>query len=835
MRLDADPWTALPESDYRANVPTPEEYFGNGFRAGKRPLAYHELVSYLDELARRSPRVTPFSYATSYGGRVLRCYIFTSPANHRRLERIREARAAWCDPNNSVASPPDPPLAVYLAFSVHGNEASGANAAPLVAYYLAAARSPRVSQLLDRCVVLLDPCLNPDGYDRFVQWVNAASGRLPSSDPYAREHREPWPTGRTNYYWFDLNRDWLPAQHPETRGRLRLLAQWKPNALFDFHEMGTPSTFFLQPGVPSRTNPLIPQENVLLTEKISYGVSRQLDMHGVLHFTREQFDDFYPGKGSTYVDFTGGIGILFEQGTTRGAVRRTELGEMTFGYTVRNQVAAAVGALDSVIQHETALVQYQRQFYCEGMASGKRSPARAYIASAPGDPARAAAFEELLELHGINYQKLSNTVIVNERQFSLEDSILIPTEQPNFRLLQAMLEERTEFEDDVFYDVSAWNPFHAFGLEVYPLTNEVVTGEPKSVEDAATPAVDPGERHDWDEVRYVVIDWRSYFGPKVLWKLLENGVITLVARNSFSVQQGDSVQVWPPGTLILPLQLVDGSLDKVPEVLAEARQDHVKWQALRSARVVEGPDFGSSRYVALQKPRVALLAGTSIEASPAGELWYLLDYRMGIPVTVVDPVDADSVHWSVYSVVAMPPGDYGRLSPQARERLSRWVEQGGTLVSMGRAALILPGGSWAENELFIPPSEAGPPAGGQPAARRFGSGDRIPGTILTVNGVADHPLLYGLRLPMKVMRTDELLLRGGDLADTPLVYSGTPLVSGYLPEAYQRALPNTAAARVVRRGRGVIVVLMDSVAFRGYWYGTDRLFLNAVFFGQLMR
>ncbi len=834
-RLDANPWSALPEASFQPRIPRPEQFFGNEFHVGRRPLYHHELVSYLDTLDRLSRRVSSVEYARSYGGRPLKCYIITSPRHQQHLESIVITRQKWCDPFVTSAEVPTPPLAVYLAFSVHGNEASGANAAPVVAYYLAAAQSAEVRRLLDQCVVLLDPCLNPDGYERFVHWVGAFSGRYPSSDPLAKEHREPWPGGRTNYYWFDLNRDWLPAQHPETQGRLALIRRWKPNTLFDFHEMSNPATFFLQPGVPSRKNPLIPDENVALTEAMAGTITQQFDRHGVLYFTREKFDDFYPGKGSTYMDFLGAVGILFEQGSTRGAMRRTNLGEMTFGFTVRNQVLAAVGALQAVCEHGEHLAQFQRSFYRNALEAAKAQPARGFLVSSPGDPGRLQAFARLLDQHGISYWYLTRQVTVGDEQFLPHDSILIPAEQKEFRLWQALIQETREFNDSVFYDISAWNVLNAFGLTVKPLSELPSDSLLSRHESLSTENTTAGALIDWQTARYVVVDWRSYYAPKILWQVLEKDIPTLVARRAFVLAAEAAQETWPAGTLVVPVRLAPNAPALLEPVLQQAAEKHVRWQAVASGRSSQGPDLGSEQFVVLRRPRLALLAGRSIEASGAGELWYLLDHRLGIPVTLIDVSDADTAQWQYYTVVILPPGDYSQLSDNARNRLRQWVEQGGTLISLATAAAVLPGGMWAETELFQPerPNVSSAVCGEQPGARTSRA-ERIPGTILRAEGTSDHPLLYGIRLPLAVFRNHGLLLRGASPTDAPLVYSRPVVVSGYLPEAYQDTMPGTAAARVVRIGRGSAIVLMDSPAFRGYWYSTDRLFSNAVFFGQLI-
>ena len=285
-----------------------------------------------------------------------------------------------------------------------------------------------MEQYLQHTIVMIDVCLNPDGYDRFTSWVNNNRGQLPNADPIQREHHEAWPDGRTNYYWFDLNRDWLPAQHPETQGRLTLFRKWMPNLVLDFHEMGTQSTFFFQPGVPRRKHPLIPASNVELTNRIAAFHVAALDQASAV-LTEETFDDFYPGKGSTYADLHGGVGILFEQASSRRLVQDSPNGPLSFAFTVRNQVLTSISSLKALNELRQPLLETQRKFYEDAMTLNDAQP-RSYVFSAPQDPTRLAAFAQLLERHGIIAHPLRGDLAANGISFRRDDSLVVPAVQP---------------------------------------------------------------------------------------------------------------------------------------------------------------------------------------------------------------------------------------------------------------------------------------------------------------------------------------------------------------------------------------------------------------------
>lgn len=300
----------LPESgEYIPSVPTPASVLGH--EVGEWHVTHDKLVYYFYRLAQSSPRVKVEKIGQTYEHRPLLQAIITSEKNHAKLEQIRAEHLKLSLPDqSSTCNVKEMPVVIRLGYSVHGNEPSGANGSLVVAYELAASLSHETDEILDKCIIIIDPSLNPDGLQRFAGWVNAyKSGNL-NSDPNSVEFHEPWPRGRTNHYWFDLNRDWLMAQHPETESRLAAYHAWMPNIQTDHHEMGSDDTFFFQPGIPSGRNPLIPDGNASLTEKIARYHAAMLDKERRMYFSKEQFDDFYFGKGSTYPDIQGGSWYL---------------------------------------------------------------------------------------------------------------------------------------------------------------------------------------------------------------------------------------------------------------------------------------------------------------------------------------------------------------------------------------------------------------------------------------------------------------------------------------------------------------------------------------------
>lgn len=293
------------------------------------------------------------------------------------------------------------PLVVYQGFSIHGNEPSGANAGLLAAYHLAASESLETTELLKSLVILFDPSFNPDGLQRFANWANTNRNMNLNADPNDREYNEAWPRGRTNHYWFDLNRDWLPAQLPESRARIKTFIDWLPNILTDHHEMGTNSSFFFQPGISSRVNPLTPKMNQELTKEIGTYHIAAFNKLGSLYYSEEDYDDFYYGKGSTYPDVNGSIGILFEQASSRGHIQESDNGLLSFPFTVRNQLTAEFSTLKAATSMRVKLLQYMRKFYNDARLESSKVKQKAIVIGNDKDPATLYHLAETIERHKI--------------------------------------------------------------------------------------------------------------------------------------------------------------------------------------------------------------------------------------------------------------------------------------------------------------------------------------------------------------------------------------------------------------------------------------------------
>ncbi|HKL31453.1 MAG TPA: M14 family zinc carboxypeptidase, partial [Tangfeifania sp.] len=444
----------LPENvTYDSEIITPEEFFSQ--QMGEWHLTHNQVLNYIKEMARQSDRAIIQEYARSHENRPLVHLIFTSPENLGRLEELKQLHRDFANPESEI-SKDGVPLVVTLGYGVHGNESSATNSSVLTAYYLAAAHGAKIDSLLKNTIILIDPCMNPDGFTRHSTWANMHQSAVDVPDANSRQFNEVWPGGRTNHYWFDLNRDYLLLVHPESRGRVEKLHEWKPNIFTDHHEMGANSTFFFQPGVPSRNNPLTPEENYKLTREIAGYHARFLDETGTLYYTEEQFDDYYFGKGSSYPDVNGSIGILFEQAGFRGRIRETSNGIKKLSFGIKNQFTVTLSTLEAAFDMKDELLTFQRNFYSEALKLAEDDPVKAYIFGNSEDRVKISEFINLLNRHQIEVFKNDNEYTASDNRFLPGNSFVVPVKQPQYRLIKSIFEEVSSFADTTFYDVSTW-------------------------------------------------------------------------------------------------------------------------------------------------------------------------------------------------------------------------------------------------------------------------------------------------------------------------------------------------------------------------------------------
>lgn len=804
----------LPSENYDSSIPKPKDIMGH--EVGEWHITHDKLVEYMKALAASSDRISIENRGKTYEGRPLLLLTITSAENHKNLEQIRKQHI---DATNDASLSVDNPIVVYQGFSIHGNEPSGSNAALAVAYYLAASKTAETQDLLKNTVILFDPSFNPDGLQRFAYWANTNRSKNVNPDPNDREYSEIWPRGRTNHYQFDMNRDWLPVQLPESKARIATFHKWLPNILTDHHEMGSNSSFFFQPGIPSRTNPLTPQMNQDLTKEIATYHAEALDKIGSMYYSEESFDDFYYGKGSTFPDINGSIGILFEQASSRGHAQETTNGILTFPFTIRNQATAAFSTLEAANKMRLKILKYQQDFYKESRNTGSKN---AIVFGDEKDAAKTFHLAEVLKRHQVKIHEIKSDFTQNGKNFKKGYSYVVPMNQKNHRLVKAMFDVRTTFKDSLFYDVSAWTFNHAFDVDyaenisLSKAGNEITNLELK-----------PGSVSFKSEYGYLM-PWNEFYAPKALHAILQKGLRAKVSMKNFK-NGGVSYEY---GTIFIPVQNQKLDALEMFTFLGEvAKESHININAVNTG-LNDGIDLGSNNFRAITKPKVAMIVGDGVAGNDSGEIWHLFDQRFDMPITRLDTRNFNRVNIAKYTHIVIPSSG---LEKSAITKLQTWVRNGGVLVGYKNSARWLASNKMININFKRAKRDSIKDVSFENRSLKSGA-QVIGGAIFEAKLDRSHPINFGYKDDkLALFRNSTMFMEADkDSYNNPIQYTSEPLLSGYISKENAKVIPNTVPFKVSRFGRGRVIVFTDNTNFRAFWFGTNKLLMNTIFFGDKM-
>ena len=821
---------------YNPAIPTPKSVIYH--EVGEWHVTHDRLVNYMKAVAAASDRITLQVTGYTYEGRPQLALIITSPQNQKNIETLRTQHLALSDPSKSTAmNVEDMPDVVWMGYSIHGNESSGANASLLAAYYLAAAQGPEIDALLKNTIILIDPSFNPDGLNRFATWANMHKSATAVTDPNAREFNEVWPGGRFNHYWFDLNRDWLPAQHVESKNRLAFYHQWMPNIFTDHHEMGSNASFFFQPGVPSRANPNTPAMNQELTGKIGNFHAKFLDSIGSFYFTKEGYDDFYYGKGSTYPDINGGIGILFEQASSRGHAQDTENGLLTFPFTIRNQFTTTLSTLAAARSMRSELLNYQRNFYKDVQKEAAASSIKGYVFGDVWDKSRTYQFIDILLRHGIEVYQAKDNITADGKNFAAASSFVVPTNQPQYKVIKTIFEKTLEYKDSLFYDVTAWTFPLAFNLPYAPLTAATAALQGNKVTTAVKPV---GSIKGGSSDYAYLFNWDDYYAPKLLYNLQAAGLNVKVATQKLEAATSAGIQKFNYGSIMVSVMGQSKSPDQLFSIIGNAvKETGVDVYSIPSGLAAGGIDLGSGSFLKIKMPKIMMFGGTGTSATDVGEIWHLLDQKFNIPVSIVDVDRFGSIASDKYNVIIMPSGGYNNLEKAGQDKLRNWVSSGGTLIATEDAVKWLSTAGLTKVNFKNTDSDKKDTTAMLPYYLRADNmrARDMTGSIFEARMDLTHPICYGYRQPtVSVFKANNLFMDPNNGAyDTPVMYTANPLQSGYLYRGFKDVIKNSAVINIDAVGRGKIISMVDNLNLRAFWYGTSKLFLNSVFFGDIIR
>ncbi|MEM8800578.1 MAG: M14 family zinc carboxypeptidase [Pseudomonadota bacterium] len=828
MRLDGYP--------FKKDIPWVEEAIGHDL--GEMSVRYDVMMAYLRNLAKISDRVSVETIGYSHERRPIIMLTYTHPDNRAKLEAMRKRHlqagigSTPESPNNQTTT--DDPLVLWINHGVHGDEMSGIDHAMLTAYHLVAAQGDKMEQFLKDTIVLQIATFNPDGHARNATWVNMHKSVATVTDPQHRERSTTWPGGRTNHYWFDLNRQWLLLTQPESLAWMAQYQKWRPHVVMDYHEMGRGQTYYFHPGVESRTHPMVSAETMERLDQLSRYTAKALDEAGVPYFTRERFDNFYIGKGSTYPAVSGGVGILFEQSASDGIKVETANGINSFRRNIREHHITAIATLLGAHDMAADLKSYQRAFFKEVPLLASADPVKAYVFDADGDTERLNLFIDLLDRHAIEAYRLARELTVDGERFTKGEAVIVPANQPLYRLVKGIFGRFTEFEDDSFYDISGWTLSLSYNLRVAEVGAQQFSsramGEPAKAFATSVPATS-------EDTVFYVMEAGSYYLPRATYELLDAGVRAGVMTKPVTIETANGTHDLAAGAVIIPRasagQVDKANLDQMVTKLA--KRDGLKIHAATSGLTPQGPDLGGASVTALKRPEILMIVGESVSSYAAGELWHLLDHKMHMRVSMVDTRHFDLIDPWRYTHIIMPNGRFSTLSKNARPTLARWVDDGGVLIAERRGAAAVTGFEWGLKAKLKAKEEGGTPDR-QPFGQKRDARAKplLRGAVFLSDLDLTHPLAFGYARPTLPSHKDTQVMFAAheDPFATVAAYQGQPLASGYASDKNKTRIAGSPMAIAEIKGRGKVILLADGPDFRGTWFGTNRLLLNAILFAD---
>jgi hypothetical protein len=810
---------------FDSKIPTPEQFLG--YEIGTRITEHHQINAYLEKLAELSDRAEIVEIGRTHEGRRLKILIVSSPENISKLDAVKRERQKV---RNSETV--NTPLIVFLGYSVHGNETSGAEASLLSAYYLTAAQNDFVKKELDGGIYFIDPVRNPDGQERFASWVNSNAGvNVINSSPLDREHNEGWPRGRGNHYWFDLNRDWVNIVHPESQARVAFYQDWLPHVQVDHHEMGAGSTFFFEPTNPDgNESRFVPQSTYKLNAKFAVNYSKALDKIGSFYYTKEEFDNKNPNFGSTYPDYNGGVGILFEQASSRGIQQTTDNGLLTFAFTLRNQLVSSLATVDAANENRDALFDLQKEFFSAGLKNSK-----SYIVGDSYDAGRLNKFVNLLLAHHLDVYENNQDVTANGVKFEKGKSYIIPVGQPNSALVQIIFDDKKGYEDASKLGYGAgFSIAYSTGLSHAALNNSAKGAKVETVKKNA-PALFAKSNYAY------IIDYRESKSQQLLFRLLEKDVIVKTAFQPFSVNTASGTKEFPNGTLLIPVSNQPVAADELFALLRDfSVEEGVSVETVATGYSVKGVDLGSSSFRRINKPKVLIVTGGDISSTEVGEVWHLFDQKLKYPIVKVESGNFGRVPLHEFNRIVFAGGAYSFLTPQALQTLKGWISNGGTLITINSAS------RWALSTLLARENNAdergdnrnvtggrATAAATPPSAAAF-TGRRLSTSIFETRINLKHPLAFGLTsevLPV-IKESFPFIPVENDTINPVSKYANEPLLNGHLDPADKKAFKRFAPIKVRNSGGGNVILFAEDPVFRGIWDATERTFINAILLGD---
>ncbi len=811
-----------------AQVQSPEEFLG--YKLGTRFTPHWKLIEYYKYVATKVPSMVKLqSYGRTNEGRELLVAYISAASNITNLETIRQNNLGLAQ-MASGGNLSNAPAIVWLSYNVHGNEASSSEASLLTLFALVDPANSKTKQWLQNTLVVMDPCLNPDGRDRYVNWFNSVVGSQPNASLDAREHREPWPGGRSNHYYFDLNRDWVWQTQIESKQRVSLYNTWLPQVHVDFHEQGINEPYYFAPAAEPFHEVITPWQRDF-QKTIGLNHARYFDENGWLYFTKERFDLLYPSYGDTYPLYNGAIGMTYEQGGGGAGALMVMNGNgdtLTLTDRLTHHYTTGLSTIEVASQNASKLVS-QFQDYYKNSLKGVGDYRSYVIKSSPQDAGRIKALTELLDKNNIQYTsgkpgsyKGYDYSTGKEGSFSLtNEDIVVSSAQAKGTLVKVLFEPSTRLSDSVTYDITAWALPYVYGLTAYATKQFIVPGS----------KLDTTIINNKSSGNYgYAIPWNGVQSVKLVTDLLQRGVKLRFSEQPFAVGN----QQFQRGTVLVlktSNQFYPRLWDSIQHI---ATQFKIQLTPVSSGFVEKGYDLGSPYIRPLSKRKIAMLTGDGTSSLSTGEIWHFFDQQLHYPITLINSNDIGRINWSDYDVLIMPDGNYRFLSDKPQtDLLKTWIQGGGHVIALESAVAQLARLDWAIKQKKEEEAES---KDIYASLKKYEDRERdyipntTPGSIFRVDLDNTHPLAFGFPGYYYTLKQDdaiyEFIKEGGWNVG---VIKKEKQVAGFVGAKLQPRLQDGLLFGVQDIGRGTITYLADDVLFRSFWENGKLLFSNAVF------
>ena len=814
---------------------SPEKFLG--YNLGDKYTQHYKIVNYFNSVAQAVPDMVKLEqYGETYEGRPLILAYISSKENIARLDALRLNNLRLANSTKDKAAPiEDGVVFVWLSYNVHGNEPSSSEAAIKTLHALVDPLNAKTKEWLKNAVVIIDPCLNPDGRDRYVNWFTSVVGKKLNVDPQSREHSEPWPGGRTNHYNFDLNRDWAWQSQVETQHRIKKYNAWLPQVHVDFHEQGFNEPYYFAPAAEPFHEVITPWQREFQTQ-IGKNNARYFDERGWLYFTKERFDLFYPSYGDTYPTYNGAIGMTYEQGGhSRGGLGViTEDGDtLTLADRLNHHYTTSLSTIEISSQNAARLQKEFRKYFNDAMSS-PAGEFKSYIIKSDGGD-RQERLRALLDRNNIDWSYAGagsatglNYATGKSESFKINDGdIVVNANQPKSNYIRVLFERTSKLSDSATYDITAWSLPFAYGLQAYGL-NAYYTTTAKSVPQKNAPAT--------VQASYAyAVKWNGLQSAKFLAWVLQKDVRVRYVEQPFTAKG----QVFEKGSLLIT-RAANMNVANLPQIVSEAASKAgLEVSSIESGFVDKGFDIGSDRVRVIAKPKVALVTGAGVGSNAAGEIWHFFEQQLDYPLTLITLEDLPRTDWRKIDVLILPDGNYRFLNEKASaDQFKNWIQQGGKVIALEGAVeqlikldlgLKLKGADEKKDEKKDAPADYS-------LLRKYENRERdqlvnsIPGSIFKVELDNSHPLAFGYGDLYYTLKQDdkiyEFLKDGGWNVG---VIRKDNLVSGFAGVKTKEKLKDGLLFGVQHIGRGNAVYLVDNVLFRSFWENGKLILCNAVF------